>query len=342
MKKGTAVYKLCAFIFSISAFIASLVFGADVSFASSLPSDFNNWTPLSATWQKTANWAAGDPQYLLTSTRVPAYQINDPYWQWTVNVWDGPSWSPVTGQYSPNPWAFWWQYSTLTQYWFRAAVYAPPDVQEIYLLNPYNQGFAVPINDSITIYVNGEYFTSRGSSMGSIYPDNEHYYNVPETGWSVKPIDVSAAAWVRGAWNDVWILAEETCYNGGLGYLEFRVPPVVSATIDINPDTLNMKSKGNVITCYIELPEGYHVEDINIESVKLSKINDDLLASPLYVLGPSGVGDYDSDGVPDLMVKFNRRRLISLLETGNVKFTVAGQIIDGQQFEGTDTIRVIE
>jgi len=35
----------------------------------------------------------------------------------------------------------------------------------------------------------------------------------------------------------------------------------LSATVDLDPDTLNLESKGKWITCYIELPEGYGIGD---------------------------------------------------------------------------------
>jgi len=35
----------------------------------------------------------------------------------------------------------------------------------------------------------------------------------------------------------------------------------LSATVDLDPDTLNLESKGKWITCYIELPEGYDTGD---------------------------------------------------------------------------------
>ena len=58
---------------------------------------------------------------------------------------------------------------------------------------------------------------------------------------------------------------------------------------------------------------------------------------------PTDVGDYDSDGVPDLMVKFDRSNAQDMLEPGDeVELTVSGQLTDGTTFEGTDTIRVIE
>jgi parallel beta-helix repeat protein len=117
---------------------------------------------------------------------------------------------------------------------------------------------------------------------------------------------------------------------------------IIQAIIDIDPDTLNIGSKGKWITSYIELPEGYLVEDIDIDSVALTKINDDLLDPPLYTIGPSEIGDYDDDGIPDLMVKFDRQELISLLEVGDAELTVAGELYDGTPFEGSDTVRVID
>ena len=105
--------------------------------------------------------------------------------------------------------------------------------------------------------------------------------------------------------------------------------------IDIDPDTLNLKSKGKWITCYIELPEGYNVEDININTIMLN----DIVPAEVH---PTNIGDNDNDGIPDLMVKFDRQEVINILETGeNVEITVAGELQDGTRFEGIDYIRVI-
>jgi len=80
-------------------------------------------------------------------------------------------------------------------------------------------------------------------------------------------------------------------------------PPEIPATVDIDPDTLNLKSKGRWITAYIELPEGYDVNDINVSTVRLN----DTIAAEQH---PAEVGDHDEDGIPDLMVKFDRRAVI--------------------------------
>ena len=123
-----------------------------------------------------------------------------------------------------------------------------------------------------------------------------------------------------------------------MGAYEYVPPaePAIEATVDFDPDTLNLKSKGKVVTVYIELPEGYDVEEIDISTVMLNGIVPALAR-------PTDVGDYDSDGVPDLMVKFDRADVQDVLEPGNeVEVTVSGQLTDGTLFEDTDTIRVIE
>ena len=107
------------------------------------------------------------------------------------------------------------------------------------------------------------------------------------------------------------------------------------AGIDINPDTLNLESKGKWITCYIELPEGYDMNNVDVSTVML---NWQVQAEN----HPTEIGDYDNDGNADLMVKFDRSEVQEILECGdNVAITIIGELTDGAQFEGTDYIRVI-
>jgi parallel beta-helix repeat protein len=120
----------------------------------------------------------------------------------------------------------------------------------------------------------------------------------------------------------------------------------VHATIDIDPDTLNLRSRGKWITCYIELPEGYNVSDIDVTSVML---NDTV---PVYPKTHT-IGDYDEDGIPDLMVKSDRAEVIDyimanvnmtkLLEEKfkTVTLTITGKLDDGTPFQGNTKIRII-
>jgi hypothetical protein len=128
---------------------------------------------------------------------------------------------------------------------------------------------------------------------------------------------------------------EDTFTTGGeLTHDEFMLQ--TATTIDFDPDTLNLKSKGKWATMYIELPEGYDVSNIDISTVMLNK-------QVHAETHPTDIGDYDNDGVVDLMVKFDRSAVQEILEVGEeVEITVAGELIDGTPFEGSDNIRVIE
>jgi hypothetical protein len=123
--------------------------------------------------------------------------------------------------------------------------------------------------------------------------------------------------------------------------VDLRTVIPIPAIIDIDPDTLNLKSKGRWITCYIEIRD-YHPSLIDISSI--------LLNDTLMVVQKPGaddelfgqVGDYNNNGVPDLMVKFDRAELQSILPVGeSVEVKVSG-IVDDIEFRGTDVIRVID
>jgi len=111
-----------------------------------------------------------------------------------------------------------------------------------------------------------------------------------------------------------------------------------TATVNFDPDTLNLQSKGAWITAYLELPVGYDVNDIGVSSMLL---NDTIPAEPR----PTAIGDHDNDEVLDLMVKFNRTEISQYIlsegiKCGNATLTVTGMLKDGTSFEGSDTIRV--
>jgi hypothetical protein len=103
--------------------------------------------------------------------------------------------------------------------------------------------------------------------------------------------------------------------------------------VNFQPDTLNLKSKGEVVTVYIELPNGYDVNDIDVSTIRLNGVVQALTK-------PTNVGDYDNDGVSDLMVKFNRSEVENILSVGDeVAIAVIGKI-NSSVFEGVDHIRV--
>ncbi len=115
---------------------------------------------------------------------------------------------------------------------------------------------------------------------------------------------------------------------------------IIPATVRIEPETLNLASKG-VFTAFIQLPEGYDVSDINISTVECE---DASAIEGRIVHGGEGGHHGKGHAGDTLKVKFNRQDLVDV-PTGNaVMLTVTGKILhnDGEvDFEGSDTIRVI-
>jgi hypothetical protein len=101
----------------------------------------------------------------------------------------------------------------------------------------------------------------------------------------------------------------------------------IDASIEIHPETLNLKSKGKWVTCIIKLPDYLDESDIDPSTVRLEG---SISAEKPVVTGTS------------LNVKFNRFDLEELLSAGDdIILTVTGQLWDGMHFQGTDTIRAI-
>jgi len=117
-----------------------------------------------------------------------------------------------------------------------------------------------------------------------------------------------------------------------------------NAVVDFNPDTLELKSAGKWGTCYIELPEGYDMNSIDLSTIKL-KFGEDIITG-VATSSPSNVVDYDYDNIPDLMIKFDRATILQYLTdhnltSGDITLAVVGQV-GNKIFAGTDTIKIIE
>lgn len=87
-------------------------------------------------------------------------------------------------------------------------------------------------------------------------------------------------------------------------------PLAIKANVEVNPKTLNLKSNGNWITAYVELPKDYDISQILGESVIL---NNQLKADKIEF------GDFDSDGTIETMMKFDRTQVADILTTTNTK-----------------------
>lgn len=128
-----------------------------------------------------------------------------------------------------------------------------------------------------------------------------------------------------------------------MGAYEYYVK-ILAATVDIDPDTLNLKSKGKWVTAYIELPrDDNKVGNIDCSTIRLEG---EIPAISCDWPVESVVGDYDDDGIPDYMVKFDRQAVIDYLalmganDGDQVELTLTGKVGE-TPFEGSDSITVI-
>ena len=137
---------------------------------------------------------------------------------------------------------------------------------------------------------------------------------------------------------DVEVIDSETVeVHSGIEQLE--------AAVDINPDTINIKRKGQYINARITLSGGeYGVSDIDAGTILLAIITDGE-ESGTTVSARKVAVDEDEDNI--LIVKFDNDEVLSLIEEEvevfpqYVIFVVKGALEDGFLFSGTDDVKVM-
>ena len=172
-------------------------------------------------------------------------------------------------------------------------------------------------------------------------------YSYTPTGIVIGATEPTVGGWYDSCMLYYW---EPTTINPGetktvTAYVTTFITAItpISANLDIDPDTLNLRSEGEWVTGYIELPEGYIVEDIDVSSILLN----DTIPAETY---PVGIGDEDGNGIPDLIVKFDRSEVTSYILANvdiedrfmTITLTITGTLNDGTPFQGSDTIRILK
>ncbi|MEM1551149.1 MAG: cohesin domain-containing protein [Candidatus Bathyarchaeia archaeon] len=113
----------------------------------------------------------------------------------------------------------------------------------------------------------------------------------------------------------------------------------LESTIDFVPPVINLEIKKNWLACYLELPEGYSVSDIDLNSIRLNE------TLQIVATAPVEIGDYDGNLIQDLKVHFNKTAVSQMVKAkgikmGNVTLSVTGLLNDGTPFEGSQLIKV--
>lgn len=155
--------------------------------------------------------------------------------------------------------------------------------------------------------------------------------------------DLKLMHWNGEIWEDITDPPVDTLTNIVCGTTSALSPfavmePVsqsLDAEVEVNPQTINLNSKGQWITAYLEFPDGQDPAQVDVATVRF---NDSLACEQ----SPSAVADYDGDGLMELMLKFDRNAVHSLLQPGKaVTVRVSGSFIDGDSFTSLDSVKVL-
>jgi hypothetical protein len=124
--------------------------------------------------------------------------------------------------------------------------------------------------------------------------------------------------------------------------------PTIEAEVNIHPEVFNLNQKG-VITAHVsnltEDSVSYDVRNINISTIRLYH-EGTLVAEPIRstVAGNTLIVKFDATTVADYIWSVVYHMGISRImpqENYTMTFTVSGTLFSGEEFAGSDTIKVI-
>jgi rhamnogalacturonan endolyase len=123
---------------------------------------------------------------------------------------------------------------------------------------------------------------------------------------------------------------------------------VVPAVVDVQPDTLNLKSQSgkNSMTAYIELSSGYIASPVDVSTVRLSVYGGKTINAQWPSRQSEDNDEHDEKdkrGAKGTTVKFDRQKVIEALQgqNGDIEVVITGLLKDGNAFRGRDTLKVI-
>ncbi|MHC4397222.1 MAG: right-handed parallel beta-helix repeat-containing protein [Planctomycetota bacterium] len=117
-----------------------------------------------------------------------------------------------------------------------------------------------------------------------------------------------------------------------MGAYEAMLPPI-EVPMKLTPQALNPTSKGRWLKAHLVLPEGFAVEDVDTDTPALLE--------PLSIESEYMNVFINEDGLVEIETAFSRSDFCgSLTSNEPVEVNVTGLLTTGQQFYGTDTLRI--
>jgi len=111
-----------------------------------------------------------------------------------------------------------------------------------------------------------------------------------------------------------------------------------SSQVEIGTEPFNLRGNGEFVF-WIEPSGGYTPYDIDASTIALS--GEVMGVEP----SPFEIGDFDGNGIPDLLAAFNRTAVANFIlaggtTQGDINLTLTGRFLDGKYFEGTSVVKV--
>jgi hypothetical protein len=176
----------------------------------------------------------------------------------------------------------------------------------------------------------------------------EGYRNLSASTFSLASIDTDTHPMIRLR-ADFWDILNNPAttpllQDWAVTWVDSSTPTEIEAEVECGPQTLNMGSMGNWITCYIELPVPYDPRDIDANTILINGVLAPEL-DPKYDFVSSEdsyIVDHDEDGIEERLVKFDREAVQRIaIITRQWEITLTGELFDGTDIVGYEIVRTI-
>ncbi len=195
--------------------------------------------------------------------------------------------------------------------------------------------------DGLTVVYDAAYVHDNLAVEFSLVPDwligSPAGGTIPAGGCQIVTLNLKAAGLGDGLHQATLDFASNDPYHPLMQVpVELMIGLTPVTYLNFDPDSLNGGSMGKTVKVVLELPPEYDPHNIDVSSIRL---NDTVPA----ILHPVDFTDENHNGIPELVVKFDRAAVEAVLSPGSeAPVWVQGEVTDTTWFRGTTTVRVIQ